>query len=299
MKIFVTQRIPLDALSRLEAFGPTRMRPRSRPPSEDELIRGARTAEGILCQLTDPLTARVVAGCPRLRAVSTVAVGTDNIDLDACRRRGIRVFNTPAVLTESTADLVWGLILAAARRIPEADRFTRRGRFRGWALDLMLGVDVHGKTLGVIGPGRIGRAVARRAAGFDMRILFCGRRKRRGSVPLGRLLRESDVIVVSTPLTASTRGLIGDREFALMKPTAVLVNIGRGPVVQERALIGALRRRRIFAAGLDVYEHEPRVAEDLRRLESVVLLPHIGSATRETRGRMVSRAVDQLIEALK
>lgn len=295
MRIFVTRPLPAGPLGRLKAFCPrTVVRRSPRPPTPPEIVRGARNAEGLVCLLTDPINARVIDACPKLKAVSTVAVGTDNIDLDACRRRGVRVFNTPAVLTETTADLVWALLLAAARRVVEGDRLTRRGKYSGWSLDLLLGVDVYGKTLGIIGPGRIGKAVARRAAGFAMRVLECGR-----GDPVEPILRRSDLIVVATPLTPQTRHMIGDAQFEMMKPTAVLVNVGRGPVVEERALVRALQRRRIFAAGLDVYEFEPNVSPELRKLDNVVLLPHIGSATVETRERMASHAVDQLIRALQ
>lgn len=293
MKIYVTRPLPRRAMDRLEEF-PARIVVGKTRPGLPQLIRGARDADGLLCLLTDPISAPFVDACPKLKVISTVAVGTDNIDLEACRRRGIQVFNTPHVLTETTADLVWALLMAAARRLVEGDRMVRAGKFTGWALDLLLGVDLYGKTLGIIGPGRIGTAVARRAAGFAMRILTCGRNE--SPEPL---LRESDFIVVTTPLTEQTRHMIGRAQFDLMKPTAVLVNVGRGAVVEERALVEALKKRKIFAAGLDVYEFEPNVSPALRKLDNVVLLPHIGSASIETRERMALSAVNQLVGALE
>jgi glyoxylate reductase len=300
MKIFVTQKLPPKVEARLKEFCPgTVFRRSSLPPSERELIRLGRDADAIVCLLTDAMNARVIAACGKLKVIATVAVGTDHIDLQACRGRGINVLNTPGLLTETTADLAWALMLAAARRVAEGDRYVRKGRFKSWALDLMLGVDIHGKTLGIIGPGRIGSAVARRAAGFGMRIVTRGRTERPDSMPLETLLRESDFVVITAPLTPETLHMISDRELALMKPTAVLVNVGRGPIVDERALVRALKGRRIFAAGLDVYEREPKVPPELRRLENVVLVPHIGSASFETREGMALMAVDRLIEALR
>jgi lactate dehydrogenase-like 2-hydroxyacid dehydrogenase len=293
MKIYVTRTLPQRALDRLKEFCPNTVVSKTKP-SLPQMIRGARDADGVVCLLTDPIVAKFVDACPRLKAISTVAVGTDNIDFEACKRRGIQVFHTPNVLTETTADLVWALMLAAARRIPEGDRMMRGGKFKGWALDMLLGVDVYGKTLGIVGPGRIGTAVARRAAGFAMRILTCGR-----NAPLEPVLRESDFVVMTTPLTPQTRHMIGRDQLAMMKPTAVLVNVGRGPVVEERALVEALRKRKIFAAGLDVYEFEPNVSPELRKLDNVVLLPHIGSASIETRERMALSSVNQLIGALE
>ncbi len=294
MKIFVTRPLPAGPTQRLKEFCPSvAVRRSDRPPSEHEVIRGARNADGLVCLLTDPITSGVIGACPKLRAISTVAVGTDNIDRAACEKRGIAVLNVPGILTETTADLAWALLLAAARRIPEGDRMMRRRAYKAWALDLLLGVDMYGKTLGIIGPGRIGKAVAERASGFRMKVITKGR-----SDPLEPVLRESDFIVIATPLTPETRHMIGRKEFEMMKRTAVLVNIGRGPVVVEKDLAAALKKRRIFAAGLAVYEFEPNVSAALLKLDNVVLLPHIGSASMETREKMAALAVDQLIAAL-
>jgi lactate dehydrogenase-like 2-hydroxyacid dehydrogenase len=251
-----------------------------------ELVRGrdAAGADAVVCFL----------GTPGLRALATVSVGLDHVDLAAARARRIPVVYTPGVLTEATADLTFALVLAASRRLGEAERYLRAGRWRSWSFDLLLGSDVHGKTLGIVGPGRIGRAVARRAEGFAMRVLFAGRPR----AELERVLRESDVVCLTLPLREETRGLVGARELALMKPGAVLVNTSRGGVLDEAALAAALRSGRLAAAGLDVFEHEPDVHPDLLACERALLVPHIGSATREARDAMARSACRGLAEAL-
>jgi glyoxylate reductase len=260
-----------------------------------ELVRGHDPAgcDALVCFLVDRIDAGVLA-TPCLRAVATVSVGVDHVDMQEAARRRIPLVNTPDVLTEATADLTFALVLAAARRLGEAERYLRAGRWRDWSFDLLLGADVHGKTLGVVGPGRIGRAVARRAEGFSMRVLFAGRPRQE----LERVLREADVVCLTLPLTAETRGLIGARELALMKPSAVLVNTSRGPLVDEAALATALREGRLGGAGLDVFEHEPQVHPDLLACERAVLVPHIGSATRETRAEMARVACRGLAAVL-
>jgi glyoxylate reductase len=268
------------------------------------LRAGVGNADGLLCLLTDRVDADLLAAAPRLRAVANCAVGYDNVDLAAAAARGIVVTNTPDVLTEASADLAFALILAAARRIVEGDQLVRSGRWRGWRPDQLLGNDVHGATLGIVGLGRIGAAVARRAHGFDMRVVYWSRRRLRRPaagarwLSLDRLLATADVVTLHVPLTEATRGLIGARELARMKPTAVLVNTSRGPVVDEAALIAALRRRRIAAAGLDVFAREPDVPAALRTLPNVVLTPHVASATTATRGAMAALAARNLAAAL-
>ncbi|HHW26387.1 MAG TPA: D-glycerate dehydrogenase, partial [Firmicutes bacterium] len=244
---------------------------------------------------------------PRLKVVANMAVGYDNIDVAECTRRGIVVTNTPGVLTETTADLAFALILAAARRVTEAERYLRQGQWKTWSPMLLTGVDVHGATLGIVGLGRIGEAVARRARGFSMRVLYANRSarpeveaalgiERRG---LDELLKSSDFVSIHVPLNDSTRHLIGERELNLMKPTAVLVNTSRGPVVNERDLYRALKDRRIFAAGLDVFDTEPiRSDNPLLELDNVVLLPHIGSASIATRTQMAVMAARNLTQVL-
>ncbi len=271
-----------------------------------ELVRGAA---GLLCLLTDRIDAEVYdAAGPPLRVVSTMSVGYDHVDVAEATRRGILVTNTPDVLTETTADLTWALILAASRRLGEAMSHLRDLEWKTWRPLELAGVDVHGATLGVVGAGRIGRAVVRRAAGFAMRVLYHSRRpdpaleretEAEFRPSLDDLLRQADVVTLHVPLTPATHHLIGRRELALMKPTAVLVNTARGPVVDEEALAQALAGRRLFAAGLDVYETEPLPADSpLRLLPNVVLLPHVGSATVRTRTRMATLAVENLAEAL-
>jgi len=263
-----------------------------------------RRVDGLLCLLTDHIDAELLARAPRLRAVANCAVGYDNIDLRAATARRIVVTNTPDVLTESSADLAFALLLAAARRVAEGDRLVRAGRWRGWAPDLLLGHDVHGATLGIVGYGRIGAAVARRALGFDMRVLYAQRRRAADPPPgvrrvsLARLLATADFVSLHVPLTPATRHLIGARELARMKRGAVLVNTSRGPVVDEAALARALARGRIAAAGLDVFEHEPHVSPALCALPNVVLTPHVASATTTTRDRMAILAARNLAAAL-
>ena len=275
-----------------------------RPMPAAALARALRDADGLLCQLVDRVDAAPLARAPRLRAIANCAVGYDNIDLRAAAARGIVVTNTPDVLTETSADLAFALILAAARRVCEGDRLVRAGRWRGWSPDLLLGRDVHGATLGIVGLGRIGAAVARRAAGFGMRILYHQRRPARRPpagathTSLARLLASADIVSLHVPLTAATHHLIGARELARMRRDAILVNTSRGAVVDEAALIRALARGRLAAAGLDVFAREPRVPRALCALPNVVLTPHVASATTATRARMAVVAARNLAAAL-
>ena len=256
-----------------------------------------------MCVLTDPVTADVLNAAPDLRVVANIAVGYDNIDVAAAHSRGIVVTNTPDVLTQSTAEFTWALILAVTRRLGEGERLVRRGGWKGWALDFMLGMELGGKQLGIIGRGRIGRAVAARAPAFGMKAVFAARGESRpaSDVPelsLDELLVTSDVISIHTPLTPSTRHLIDRRALARMKRSAYLVNTARGPVVDEEALAWALEEHLIAGAALDVYEREPEVFAGLRDLENVVLAPHLGSATRETRTAMADLAVSNVLAVL-
>ncbi|HKA50176.1 MAG TPA: D-glycerate dehydrogenase [Candidatus Dormibacteraeota bacterium] len=278
-------------------------------PLTEEAIRGAVEAhgcQGILSQVMDPLR-NTVLSTPGLKIVSNVAVGFDNIELDAATRHGVMATNTPGVLTQTTADFAVTLMMAAARRVPEGDRFVRAGRFHGWAIDMLLGQDVWGATLGLVGVGRIGGAVARRARAFDMRIIYTDevplppeveRELGATRVGLATLLSEADFVSLHVPLTAQTRHLIGSEQLAQMKPTAVLVNTSRGPVVDEAALAEALERKVIFAAGLDVFEREPDVHPGLLGLDNVVLAPHIASSSVRTRSEMSALAVRNLLAGL-
>ena len=249
-----------------------------------------------LCLLTDPVDRKRLASAPDLRIVANMAVGTDNVDLAAAEEFGVAVSNTPDVLTDATADLAFGLLLAAARGIVRADRYVRAGAFTGWSPSLGVGLDVSGRTLGIVGAGRIGRALAERARGFSMQILL---HSRSAGVPLGELLERSDFVSLHVPLTPETRHLIGADEFSRMRSHAVLINTARGPVVDEAALVHALQTRQIAGAALDVFEDEPRLAEGLARLPNVVLCPHLGSATVATRDRMAEIAAHNVIACLE
>lgn len=268
--------------------------PRDASPSWEAMKAGLREAEAVICTLTDRVDAAMLADVPRLKILANYAVGYNNIDLAAAAKQGIVVTNTPDVLTESTADLTWALMLAVARRVAEGDAYVRSGAWPGWAPTQMLGADVSGKVLGIVGMGRIGQAVARRAAGFNMRICYSSRTTHvqdRMDASWDRraftdLLRDSDFVTLHVPLTADTQHLIGTEQLTLMRPTAFLINTSRGPVVDEAALVSALLQRRLAGAGLDVFEREPAFHPSLRELHQVVLLPHLGSATLATRVRM-------------
>jgi glyoxylate reductase len=309
-RVFATRALPGDALAELAARSALEIWPEREPPPADALARGLAGAEGLLCLLTDRIDAALLASAPRLRAISSVSVGVDHIDIVAATRRGIPVGHTPGVLTETTADLAFGLLLAAARRIVEADLWVRSGGWRPervWEPDLLLGRDVHGATLGVVGMGPIGRAVARRALGFSMQVLAWSRTRRQLDdlegrvewVDLDALLGRSDFVTVHVAKSAETLGLLGPLQLALVKPGAVLVNTARGGVVDEAALADALRAGRLAAAALDVFENEPLdPGSPLLALPQVVLTPHIGSASRTTRARMGALAVRNLLAGL-
>jgi len=309
-EIFVTRRFPGEGIVLLKSSG-RRVEVwegRGAVPRETLLSRAA-SCRGLLTLLSDRVDEPVLSASPLLAVVANYAVGFDNIDVAAATRLGIAVANTPDVLTDATAELAIALLFAAARRIAEGDALVRAGGFRGWEPDLLLGVDIRGKTLGVLGAGRIGAAVGRRAAGLGMRVIYCdcggGRReaieREAGArmVSFEELLRDSDVLTIHVPLTPETRGRIGAKELAAMKPGAILINTARGPVVDEKALAAALASGRLRAAGLDVYEREPEVEPELLQLRNVVLAPHVGSATVETRAAMGTTAARNLLAALE
>lgn len=306
-RVLVTRRVYPAAIAVLNEAAAVDYKDTLEVMTEDQLVQRLQHADGLVCQLTDPVTARVVASAPRLKVISQVAVGHDNIDVHAATARGIVVTNTPDVLTEATADFTWALLLATARRVPEAERFLQSGRWNRWDIDLLAGADVSHRTLGIVGFGRIGRAVARRALGFGMKVLYASRSPappevevelRAIHVPLDTLLAQSDFVSIHCPLNAETRGLIGIEQLSRMRRSAILVNTSRGPVVDEAALAAALSERMIAGAGLDVFEREPAVDPDLLALPNVVLTPHIGSATHATRQRMCTLAAENCVAVL-
>jgi glyoxylate reductase len=289
MKVLLTRRIPSSVFSRLDAACDVDLYdgPGGIPP--DELKQRVTDKDALICVLTDRVTPELLDAAPKLRIVSTIAVGYENIDVPAAKARGIIVTNTPDVLTEATAEMTWALILSAARRVTEGDRLIRRHGWKGWSLDFMLGTELRGKQLGIIGAGRIGRAVAAKAPAFGMTAVF-GQRN-----ALDQLIVSSDVISLHVPGGAATRHMIDRKTFARMKRSAIFVNTSRGSVVDEEALIWALKERLIAAAALDVFENEPNIREELMTIENVVLAPHLGSATRETRTAMADLAVGNVL----
>lgn len=304
-RVAITRRIHERAREVLEAAGvEVWTNPEPRALSREELARIAQNFDAMICLLSERVDRELLEQASRLRVVANYAVGFDNLDVEAATRLGIALTNTPDVLTNATAELAWALLFAAARHVAAGDRFVREKRFHGWDPLLFLGHELAGKTLGVIGAGRIGTAMAKRAVGFEMKILYT---KRSGPSPqmealgarfvgLDELLRESDFISIHTPLTPDTRHLIDREKIRLMKPSAILVNTGRGPVVEEAALADALAEGRLAAAGLDVYENEPTIDPRLLTLPNVVLLPHIGSATYEARSAMAELAALNILD---
>lgn len=315
--VFVTRRIPKDGLDLLAEAGDLRVtvfqQDETRGLTRDELLEGVRSCDVLLCQLTEPIDREVLSANERLLGVAQMAVGYDNVDVGAATELGVPVTNTPGVLTDTTADTAWALLLAAARRIPESHRYMVEGRYKIWGPNLLLGHDVspggsgRRKVLGVVGYGRIGQAVARRATGFDMEVLAYDPFNRDGVesdeiatwAELDELLERSDFISLHPALTEDTRHLIGEAELRKMKPTAVLVNAARGPVIDEEALVRALQENWIGGAGLDVYEDEPAMKPGLAECDNAVLVPHIGSATRDTRGKMATMAATNALAHLR
>lgn len=300
--VLLTRRIPSSVLSHLTAHHSVDLYSGDVAIPRDELIARVADKDALICLLTDTVDAHVIAAAPALKVIANIAVGYDNIDLAAAAARGIVVTNTPDVLTEAVAEFTWALILAVARRVAEGDRLVRAGAWKGWALDFMLGTELRGKQLGIIGAGRIGCAVAAKAPAFGMKVAVVSGLGRpipdAASVSLDALLVTSDVISIHAPLTAQTRHMIDRRAFARMKRSALLVNTARGPIVDEAALAWALGERLIAGAALDVYEREPEVHAALTTFENVLLAPHLGSATRETRTAMAELAVRNVLAVL-
>ena len=304
-KVLVTREIPAAGLRPLENYDLKVLS--EAPPARDELLEAAGGSIGVLSNVTEKIDAEFMdAAGEGLKVVANMAVGYDNVDVGAAKERGVAVTNTPGVLDETTADTAFMLLLAAARRLGESERTLRAGEWEWWGPKLFVGVDVWGKTLGIVGMGRIGQAVARRGRGFGMDIIYHNRSRKEDAegeldaryTDLDELLETADFVSVHTPLTDETQHLIGADELGKMKPTAVLVNTSRGPVVDEEALADALAKERIFAAGLDVYENEPQVHPKLLGLENAVLAPHIGSGSQETRDKMAVLAAENIVAVL-
>lgn len=306
-KVYVTRMMPIEAIELLKKHFDVEINEEDRALNKEELIENAKDADGVLCTLVDIIDGEVMRSLPNVKVFSNFAVGYNNFDISEAKNRGVVITNTPGVLTDTTAELGFALLMAAARRVVEADRYTREGKFTQWTPTLFLGVDIYGKTLGILGAGRIGKAFAKRSIGFDMKILYHNRTRdmefeknyNATWVDKETLLKESDFISVHVPLTSETKHMIGEKEFKMMKNTAILINTARGQVVDEKALYKALKNHTIWACGLDVYENEPDLTEGLNKLDNVVLLPHIGSASRETRTNMAIMAAKNIIEVLE
>ena len=307
MKIFVTRRIPEPGLELLRKNHDIEVNPYDRVLTKEEIIRGLRGKDGLICLLTDTIDEEIIASNTNLKMISNYAVGYDNIDVTYATKKGIPVSNTPGVLTDATAEMAWALLFATARRLVEGDNFTRAGKFRGWGPLLMLGHDVTGKTLGIIGAGRIGTAFALKSQGFNMKILYSDGRKNdilenkldAQRVEFKTLLKKSDFISLHVSLNKSTYHLIGEKELRMMKKNAILINTSRGPVIDEEALVKALKEEWIFGTGLDVYENEPEINKKLLGLKNVILQPHSASATLKSRTDMALIAAENIIVGLR
>ena len=306
-RILITRAVFPEHLARLEACFDVESNQSDAQFTPTELARRLSDRDGALVAAGDRMDAAMLAAAPSLRVVSTISVGTNHIDVAACRARGVLVTNTPDVLTETTADFAWALIMAAARRVTESERWLREGKWQRWSLDQFLGADVHHATLGILGMGRIGQAIARRASGFAMRVVYHNRSRlpeeieracRAEYVAKDALFAEADHLIVVVPYAPENHHVVGARELAAMKPTATLTNIARGGLIDETALADALAHGRLGAAGLDVFEGEPTINPALLALDNIVLTPHIGSASRATRNAMGHLAIDNLIAAL-
>ena len=307
-RVLITHKLADEAVEVARRACDVHFTPLDQPLDAATLRRAVAGMDGVISVVTDMIDAAFLEAGAGLKVVANVAAGYDNVDVPAATQRGVVVTNTPGVVTESTADLTWGLLFSIARRIPEADRYIRAGKWKEWRLMVLLGHDVHGRTLGIVGMGRIGQAVARRASGFGMTILYHNRHRlpedlesELGAtwVELDTLLQNADFVSVHTPLSTETQHLIGEKELRMMQPTAYLINTSRGPVVDEAAVIRALQEQWIAGAGLDVFEQEPEVPQALKDLENVVLLPHIGSASVASRTRMAVMAAQNAVAALQ
>jgi lactate dehydrogenase-like 2-hydroxyacid dehydrogenase len=307
MKIFITRKIPESGLELLRKHHEIEIYPHNRVLTKKEIIQGIKGKDGLLCLLTDQIDKQVIYSEPKLKMIASYAVGYNNIDVKAATQKKIPVSNTPGVLTDTTAEMAWALLFSVSRRIVEGDKFTRSGKFKGWDPMLMHGQNITNKTLGIIGAGRIGTAFALKSKGFNMNILYADGKNNlkleqeldAKKVELNELLKKSDFISLHVPLLPSTHHLISEKELKMMKKTAILINTSRGPVVDEQALVKALKEKWIFGAGLDVYEHEPVINKNLKKLDNTILQPHSASATFETRSKMAVMAAENMIAGLR
>ncbi|MHB1142149.1 MAG: 2-hydroxyacid dehydrogenase [Sulfuricaulis sp.] len=306
-QVLVTREVFPETLDYLARHFEVEANPSDTPFTPAELAERLSSKDGALITLTERIDAALLARCQKLKAVCNIAVGFNNIDLKACQARGVMATNTPGVLDDSTADFTWALILATARRVTEAEQYLRAGQWTGWKLKQFLGTDVHHATLGILGMGRVGQAVARRARGFDMNVLYHNSRRLSAEVEkschaayvgMDELLARADILTVHTPYSPATHHLLGAAQFAKMKPGAILIHAARGGVVDDAALVEALQRGPLAAAGLDVFENEPALHPDFLKLTNVVLTPHIASSSEATRRRMAMLAAENLVAAL-
>lgn len=307
MKIFITRKIPQPGIDLLTKEHNVEINPNNRVLTKQEILTAIKGKHGIISLLTDQIDEDIITAEPKLKMIANYAVGYDNIDIKTATKQKIPVSNTPDVLTNATAEMAWALLFATSRRVVEGDTFTRANKFTGWDPMLMLGKDIHHKTLGIIGAGRIGTAFALKSKGFNMQVLYTShttnqhleQKAKAKKVDLSTLLQHSDFISLHVPLTPKTYHLIGEKELQQMKKTAIIINTSRGPVIDEQALIKALENQWIFAAGLDVYEHEPKIPSRLKKLKNVVLQPHSASATVESRTKMAIMAAENMLIGLK
>lgn len=307
MKVFITRKIPNSAKDLLDKNGFTvKVFPHNRIITKDELVKNAKDADGIIALLTEKYDKEIIDQLPKCKIIANYAVGFNNIDIEYAKSKGIIVTNTPKILTDATAEIAVSLVIACARRITEAEQYMRNGKFKGWEPELLHGIQLTGKTFGIIGAGRIGQAAARRIKGFGCKIIYYNRSKKNEfekelgakKVTLDKLMKTADIISVHLPLNTITKGLINKEKLELMKANAIVVNTARGEIVDEKHLIKMLKKGRIFSAGFDVYENEPIVNPELFKLKNVVLLPHIGSATIETRNKMAELTALNVINVL-
>lgn len=307
MKIYITRNVPLIPVELLKEHYDVEINPEDRTLTKEELIENFKGKDAVITQLSNIIDNEVLENAEDLKVIANYAVGFNNIDVEEATKRGIRVTNTPDVLSDTTSELAWALLFAVTRRIYEGNRFAREDKWNGFSPNLLLGQDVTGKTLGVIGAGRIGQAFAKKSMGFDMKVLYYNRSRdeefekkyNAKYVDKETLLKESDFISLHIPLTDDTKYMIGEKEFKMMKKTAILINTARGPVVDEKALVKALEKGEIWGAGLDVFENEPKIEEGLKKLDNVVMMPHVGSASKETRTKMAQLVVDNVLAVLK